>query len=90
MHLDKSENDMAAKKPENMAFEAALDELDAIVNELESGDIPLEDALKKFERGISLARSSQQKLTQAEQRVEILLQADDEAPLTDFEPSHDQ
>ncbi|EAR56551.1 MULTISPECIES: exodeoxyribonuclease VII small subunit [Photobacterium] len=81
---------MAAKKPENMAFEAALDELDAIVNELESGDIPLEDALKKFERGISLARSSQQKLTQAEQRVEILLQADDEAPLTDFEPSHDQ
>lgn len=39
---------MAAKKPENMAFEAALDELDAIVNELESGDIPLEDALKKL------------------------------------------
>ncbi len=81
---------MAAKKPENMAFEAALDELDAIVNELESGDIPLEDALKKFERGIALARSSQQKLTQAEQRVEILLQADDEAQLTDFEPSHDE
>ena len=81
---------MAAKKPENMAFEAALDELDAIVNELESGDIPLEDALKKFERGIALARCSQQKLTQAEQRVEILLQADDEAPLTDFETSHDE
>ena len=81
---------MAAKKPENMAFEAALDELDAIVNELESGDIPLEDALKKFERGISLARNSQLKLTQSEQRVEILLHADDNAPLTDFEPSHDE
>ena len=81
---------MAAKKPENMAFEAALDELDAIVNELESGDIPLEDALKKFERGISLARNSQLKLTQAEQRVEILLHADDNAPLTDFEPNHDE
>lgn len=81
---------MAAKKPENMAFEAALDELDAIVNELESGDIPLEDALKKFERGISLARNSQLKLTQAEQRVEILLRADDNALLTDFEPSHDE
>lgn len=81
---------MAAKKPENMAFEAALDELDAIVNELESGDSPLEDALKKFERGISLARNSQLKLTQAEQRVEILLHADDNAPLTDFEPSHDE
>ncbi|KKC98970.1 MULTISPECIES: exodeoxyribonuclease VII small subunit [Photobacterium] len=80
---------MATKKPEKMAFEEAMNELDVIVNELESGDIPLEDALKKFERGIALARNSQQKLTQAEQRVEILLQADDNAPLTDFEPSDD-
>lgn len=39
---------MAAKKPENMAFEEALDELDLIVNELESGNIALEDALKKI------------------------------------------
>lgn len=80
---------MAAKKPENMAFEEALDELDLIVNELESGNIALEDALKKFERGIALARSSQQKLTQAELRVEILLQADDEAPLTEFDVNDD-
>ncbi|CAG19220.1 exodeoxyribonuclease 7 small subunit [Photobacterium profundum] len=80
---------MAAKKPENMAFEAALDELDSIVNELESGDIALEDALKKFERGIMLARTSQKKLTQAEQRVEILLQADDEAPLTEFNENNE-
>ncbi|QSH56744.1 exodeoxyribonuclease VII small subunit [Photobacterium damselae subsp. damselae] len=80
---------MAAKKPENMAFEEALDELDSIINELESGNIALEDALKKFERGIALARSSQQKLTQAEQRVEILLQADDEAPLTEFDVNDD-
>ncbi len=80
---------MAAKKPENMAFEAALDELDSIVNELESGDIALEDALKKFERGIMLARTSQKKLTQAEQRVEILLQADDEAPLAEFNENNE-
>ncbi|ELR65210.1 Exodeoxyribonuclease VII small subunit [Photobacterium marinum] len=80
---------MAAKKPENMAFEAALDELDSIVNELESGEIALEDALKKFERGIALARCSQQKLTQAEQRVEILLQADDESPLTEFDANNE-
>ncbi|KDM92963.1 exodeoxyribonuclease VII small subunit [Photobacterium galatheae] len=80
---------MTTKKPENMAFEEAMNELDVIVNALESGEIPLEDALKKFERGIALARNSQQKLTQAEQRVEILLQADDNAPLTDFDPSDD-
>ena len=72
-----------------MAFEAALDELDSIVNELESGEIALEDALKKFERGIALARCSQQKLTQAEQRVEILLQADDESPLTEFDANNE-
>ncbi|MCG7499505.1 exodeoxyribonuclease VII small subunit [Vibrio sp. Of7-15] len=76
---------MAAKKPDNMTFEAALDELDTLVNQLESGDLALEDALKKFERGIALARSGQHKLTQAEQRVEILLQADDNAALTSFD-----
>ncbi len=81
---------MAAKKPDNMTFEAAIDELDAIVNELESGNIALEDALKKFERGITLARSSQQKLTQAEQRVNILLQADDTASLSKFNANNDE
>ena len=81
---------MAAKKPDNMTFEAAIDELDAIVNELESGNIALEDALKKFERGSTLARSSQQKLTQAEQRVNILLQADDTASLSKFNANNDE
>ncbi len=76
---------MATKKPENMSFEGALEELDAIVEQLESGDLALEDALKKFERGISLARSGQEKLSQAEQRVAILMQDDDQAELTPFE-----
>jgi len=79
---------MAVKKPENLSFEAAIEELDSVVNQLESGDLPLEDALKKFERGIALARAGQEKLTQAEQRVEILLQADDNAELTPFD-GHD-
>ncbi|MGF1762974.1 exodeoxyribonuclease VII small subunit [Aliivibrio kagoshimensis] len=80
---------MAAKKPSNMTFEAALDELDTLVNQLESGDLALEDALQKFERGVTLARAGQQKLTQAEQRVEILLQADDESSLTPFDANQD-
>lgn len=75
---------MASKKPENMTFEATIEELDSIVENLENGDLALDDALKKFERGISLARAGQSKLNDAEQRVSILLQNDDDAPLSDF------
>ena len=80
---------MAVKKPENLSFEAAIEELDSVVTQLESGDLPLEDALKKFERGIALARAGQEKLTDAEQRVDILLQADDNAELTPFDINDD-
>lgn len=80
---------MAVKKTENLSFEAAIEELDSVVNQLESGDLPLEDALKKFERGIALARAGQEKLTHAEQRVDILLQADDNAELTPFDTNDD-
>ncbi|WP_300174256.1 exodeoxyribonuclease VII small subunit [uncultured Aliivibrio sp.] len=80
---------MAVKKPENLSFEAAIEELDSVVTQLESGDLPLEDALKKFERGIALARAGQEKLTDAEQRVDILLQADDNAELTPFDTNDD-
>ncbi|MDA0127409.1 exodeoxyribonuclease VII small subunit [Vibrio sp. MarTm2] len=75
---------MASKKPENMTFEATIEELDVIVDSLENGDLALDDALKKFERGIALARSGQSKLQDAEQRVSILLNNDDQSPVTDF------
>lgn len=81
---------MAAKKPENMSFEETLKELDSIVNGLESGDLPLDAALKQFERGISLARQGQKTLSDAEQRVEILLAQDDNAPLEPFEDTRDE
>ncbi|ELX7502391.1 exodeoxyribonuclease VII small subunit [Vibrio fluvialis] len=75
---------MASKKPENMSFEATIQELDELVDQLENGDLALDEALKKFERGIALARSGQTKLDEAEQRVSILLSNSDEAPLSDF------
>ncbi len=77
---------MAVKKPENMTFEATIEELDSLVDQLENGDLALDDALRKFERGIALARAGQTKLSNAEQRVSILLSEDDEAPLSDFTP----
>lgn len=77
---------MAVKKPENMTFEATIEELDSLVDQLENGDLALDDALRKFERGIALDRAGQTKLSDAEQRVSILLSEDDEAPLSDFNP----
>jgi len=67
-------------------FETALAELEQIVSRLESGELPLEDALNEFETGVQLARQAQQKLQQAEQRVQILLDSDNDAPLTPFTP----
>ncbi|WP_100753258.1 exodeoxyribonuclease VII small subunit [Vibrio salilacus] len=80
---------MASKKPENMTFEATIEELDVIVENLENGDLALDDALKKFERGITLARAGQAKLNDAEQRVSILLQNDDDSALSDFDTTTD-
>lgn len=67
-----------------MLYEEAISELENIVSHLEEGDLPLEEALKQFERGISLARSNTQKLQSAQQQVNILMQQDVNAPLQEF------
>mgnify|MGYP001170429621 CR=1 FL=1 len=62
---------MAAKKTFNL--EKSLTDLETLVEELESGDLPLDKAMKKFEEGIKLTRSCQAALKEAEQKVEILM-----------------
>lgn len=67
-------------------FEAALSELEKLVEKMESGEQSLEEALAAFQRGIALTRSCQQGLKEAEQRVEKLLVQNDDvriAPHTD-------
>jgi len=54
-------------------FEDALNKLEKIVSRLEDGEIPLEESLKLFEEGIRLSRLCNQKLEEAEKRVEILM-----------------
>lgn len=68
----------------SVSFEQALHELEQIVTRLESGELPLEEALSAFENGVQLARQGQQKLQQAEQRVQILLSDDPDAELSTF------
>jgi exodeoxyribonuclease VII small subunit len=71
---------VTSRKTRTVDFEKALAELEAVVERLEHGELPLEDALKQFERGIELARGCQASLKAAEQRVEILVRktADEE------------
>jgi len=66
------------------AFEAAMQELEQLVATLEQGDLPLEESLKTFERGVELARSCQQALRDAEQKVEILTAKSADAPTAPF------
>jgi exodeoxyribonuclease VII small subunit len=74
---------MSSTKKFNL--EKSLADLENLVEELESGDLPLEKAMKKFEEGIKLTRGCQTALKEAEQKVEILLKSAGGANLEDFE-----
>lgn len=67
---------MAASKKNN--FENQLEELEAIVDQLEDGDLPLDEALKIFEKGVKLSRQCQKHLAEAEQKVTILMNGKEE------------
>jgi exodeoxyribonuclease VII small subunit len=56
-----------------LSFEAGLQQLEAIVKEMEGGDLPLERALELFERGMKLSDTCRKQLEEAETRVEILM-----------------
>jgi exodeoxyribonuclease VII small subunit len=61
---------------DNHRFEDALAELEGIVQRLEKGELPLEESLAAFERGVGLVRQLSQRLAEVEQRVEMLLKTD--------------
>ena len=77
---------MPAAKPKQPNLEKSLEALEAIVEELEDGEIPLEKALKQFEKGIKLSRECQTALEAAEQKVQILLDGE----LKDFADNDDE
>ncbi|OKY24895.1 MULTISPECIES: exodeoxyribonuclease VII small subunit [Thalassotalea] len=76
---------MARKKIENLSFEEALKELETIVDQLEKGELNLEDSMTLFERGLALSQVSQEKLKDAEQKVQILMQRQEKSALETFE-----
>jgi len=65
----------------NQTFESSLGDLEKIVRKLEDGDLSLEESLKLFEDGVRLSRECQERLTQAERRIEILLKDEKGNPM---------
>jgi exodeoxyribonuclease VII small subunit len=63
-----------SRKPKEAGFEATLAELEELVARMEAGDLPLDEALRSFERGVQLTRECQTALQSAQQRVQILTQ----------------
>lgn len=63
--------------PKEKSFESSLTELERIVDQLEAGDLSLEESLKLFEQGIKLSRDCQKRLDEAERKVEALLKNSD-------------
>lgn len=66
-------------------FETSLNELEKLVDALEQGDLSLDQSLQDFERGINLTRSCQTALTDARQKVQILLDNNEQSTLADYQ-----
>ena len=71
----------AAAATQGKSFETQLGALERIVRELERGDLPLEESLKLFEEGVRLSRECQERLNQAERRIEVLLRDGEGRPV---------
>ena len=75
-------------KRKKLDYEAAVAELESLVERLEQGDISLEESLKLYESGVLLTRDCQEALQNAEQNVQMLLKQSGQANLVDFDPNN--
>ena len=73
---------MAEKKEKELSFEESLDNLEEIVNKLETGEVPLDDAISEFNRAMKLAKTCDDKLKNAEEAITKLVKENNE--IVDF------
>jgi len=78
------------KKSEKLNFEQSLEELDKLVGKLEDGELSLEESLAAFERGIRLTKECQLHLSDAEQKVSLLVGEGDDLSLVDFDKAESE
>lgn len=81
---------MPAKKAKKPDFEAALKELEKLLENMESGELSLEESLKAFEQGVKLTTQCQKALSEAEQKVKILTENNEEADFITAEKHTDE
>lgn len=90
-HLEASEGTENQKESNGpVSFEQAMEQLENIVDQLEAGEVPLEQAIELFQEGMQLSKTCHQKLEQIEQKVEILLKENDEFVRRDFRVEGEQ
>lgn len=76
--------------PKPPPFEQQLEDLEALVQRLEAPDVPLDQALELFEKGMKLSEDCRRRLAEAESRVEVLLQQGGEPAPAPFDPEEDE
>jgi exodeoxyribonuclease VII small subunit len=81
---------MVTRKKQGVDFEAALEELEGLVERMEEGALSLEESLKTYERGIELSRVCQKSLDAAEQRIQILTEKDGATEMQNFQAEDEQ
>lgn len=74
---------------ETLTFEEALKRLEEVVQKLEDGDVPLEEAIDLFQEGMALSKRCSQQLDKAEQRIEMLMEENGEWTKKPFAPEED-
>ncbi|ADC48371.1 MULTISPECIES: exodeoxyribonuclease VII small subunit [Alkalihalophilus] len=72
-------------KANEISFEEAMEQLETIVEKLEQGDVPLEEAISMFQEGMQLSKECHSKLTSVEKKMDQILHADGELEATDFQ-----
>jgi exodeoxyribonuclease VII small subunit len=82
---------MARKETTGQSYEAALEDIERIVEQLESGELSLEDSLAIFEKGVGLTKYCYQKLDEVEKRIEVLTKdREGKLQLKNFEAAEDK
>lgn len=79
-----------ANTKKSIDFEEALDQLEELVEDMENGDLTLEESLKAFEQGIKLTRECQSALSKAEQKVQLLIEENGKLKTVDMNNSDDE